>query len=178
MGGLQSNRGAALILALILGLVSVAFLTGLFLLIGTGARLSGIERSYTAAVEAARGGATVMCSYLRRGITDSQVANAGWLTTRDDDCLQAKRDKVTGEWTSGGCDQGCETDDSLSSIEDCFDFSMTAGQYKIYLKVIDTKKFITPSGDAGYIYTVHVLTRSTQDPDDKAWITFLYRVEP
>ena len=175
---LKSNKGIALILALILGLVSVAFLTGIFLMISTGARMSGIERSYTAAVEAARGGATLTCRYLRRGITNSQLAEAGWLTVRDSDCLQAKRSEATDDWPSWGCDAGCETNDTLSSIETCFDFYMMAGPYELYSKVIDTKKFTTATGDTGYIYTVHVLSKSTQDPNDKAWITFLYRVKP
>jgi len=177
---LKSNKGIALILALILGLVSVAFLTGIFLMISTGARMSGIERSYTAAVEAARGGATLTCRYLRRGITNSQLAEAaekGWLTV-DWDCLQVKRSKATDDWAWWGCAEGCETNDTLSSIETCYDFYMMAGTYKLYSKVIDTKKFTTETGDTGYIYTVHVLSKSTQDPNDKAWITFLYRVEP
>jgi len=183
---LKSNKGIALILALILGLVSIAFLAGIFLMISTGARMSGIERSYTAAVEAARGGATLTCRYLRRGITNSQLAKAaeeGWLTV-DWDCLQVKRSKATAEWASWGCDcdetddTSCETDDTLSSIKDYNDLEMTVGTYRLYSKVIDTKKFTTVTGETGYIYTVHVLSESTQDCNDKAWITFLYRVEP
>lgn len=173
---LRSNEGIALLLALILGLVSVAFLTGIFLMISTGARISGIQRSYTAAVEAARGGATLICGYLRRGITDSQIAEAGWLTVRDPDCLRAKKRKSTDNWIE--CQGGCETDDALLSIEECYDLYMEAGPYQVYSKVIDTKEFTTATGDTGYIYTVHVLSKSIHDPNDKAWITFLYRVEP
>ena len=175
---LKSRKGVALVIALILGLVSVAFLAGIFMMISTGARMSGLERTYTSAIEAARGGADIVCRLLRRGgLTVQDLADATWVTVRDQSCLNDKLQNVTTNWSN--CTDSCEDDyDDFTDIRDCFDLRTTAGSYTVNVKIVDTKSYVNVHGDTCYIYTVHVLSISNDEPNDKAWITFLYRVEP
>jgi len=176
-----SQKGVALILAIILGLVSVIFLSGLFLMITTGAKMSGAERGYTEAVEAARGGATFILKYLKRSLPDSDLYHAdqeaNWLYVREIECLKTKRDRVTSEWLDWGCSESCSlTSEDIAGVKGCYDLRLTAGNYEVYTKIIDTKIFETNAKNKGYLYTVHILSESTQNLNDKAWIVFLYRV--
>jgi len=175
---IASNKGVALFMALILGLVSVMFLSALLYMISTGTRMSGLERTYSTAVEAARGGADIVCRLLRRGGVDVQdLVNAPWVTVRDQQCLSDKLENETSNWTN--CTNGCEDEyDDLTDIRNCYDLRTTAGSYEVNVKIVDTKSYINAHGDTCYIYTIHALSISNDDPNDKAWITFLYRVEP
>jgi len=175
---LKSRKGVALVIALILGLVSVAFLAGIFMMISTGARMSGLERTYTSAIEAARGGADIVCRLLRRGgLTIQDLDDATWIDVGNLACLNDKLQNVTTNWSN--CTDGCEDDyDDFTDIRDCFDLRTTAGSYTVNVKIVDTKSYVNVHGDTCYIYTVHVLSISNDEPNDKAWITFLYRVEP
>ncbi len=178
---IASNKGVALFMALILGLVSVMFLSALLYMISTGTRMSGLERTYSTAVEAARGGADIVCRLLRRGGVDVQdLVNATWVSVSNEQCLSEKLETITTYWSHCPSYGNCTpTDfDDFNDIIDCSDVQTTAGAYNVYIKIVDTKSYINGNGDTCYIYTVHVLSRSNDDPNDKAWITFLYRVEP
>ena len=174
---LKSRKGVALVIALILGLVSVAFLAGIFMMVSTGARMSGLERTYTSAIEAARGGADIVCRLLRRGgVTIQDLDDATWVTVRDQSCLNDKLQNVTTNWSN--CGEHADDHDDFSDIRDYYDLRTTAGSYTVNVKIVDTKSYVNVHGDTCYIYTVHVLSISNDEPNDKAWITFLYRVEP
>ncbi len=175
MISLRSQKGVALLLALVLGLISVAFLSGLMLLIGKGARLSGFERTYTSSVEAARGGADLIIRLLRRGGVDVDDYDAvGWISVRDTSCLKSKLKDETQNWS---CSNACVTSSDINDIINCYDLKRADfGDYDLYMKIVDTK-LCWVGGKRNYLYTVHSLAVSKKNPNEKAWITFLYKAE-
>jgi len=168
---LRCQKGVALLLALVLGLISVVFLSGVLLMIGTGARLSGVIRSYTSAVEAARGGVDLICRLLRRGasVGDYEV----FVSMPDKDCLESKLSNETNNWS---CNDTCATSFDLSDMLNCYDMSKSLGDYDLYLKITDTKHYLV-GGKNVYVYTVQSLAVSKHNPNEKAWVTFVYKAE-
>jgi len=176
MKRVKDEKGVALLLALVLGLISVVFLAGVLMMIGSGARLSGIERTYTSAIEAAKGGADLICRLLRRGGVDvGDYAGVGWLTVRDQTCLGNKLERETQNW---GCNPTCNvTSSDMADIINCYDISRSSfGDYDLYMKIVDTKHYQVGGKDV-FLYTIHSLAISNKNPNEKAWITFLYKVE-
>lgn len=181
---LKSNEGMAIILALILGVVSIGFLSAVMKMITTGARMSGLERSYSSAVEASRGGANIMMSYLAR---QTDFEGYGWLTIPGDDdtCLRFKRTHEPTNWTEdpptgGGCPADCQDHDELDDItgNGNFDIKLETPEYDIYAKIVDTREYTTGTGKTAYLYTVHAVSVSRQNQNDKSWVTFIYNTSP
>lgn len=178
---LRSQKGVALLLALVLGLISVVFLSGLMLLIGKGARLSGFERIYTSSVEAARGGADLIIKLLRReGVDVDDYDTVDWISVRDTVCLKSKLEYETQHWS---CNDTCNvTSSNLNDIIECYDLRRTDfGDYNLYMKIVDTKLYRV-GGKRNYLYTVHSLAvkknpNENEKASEKAWITFIYKVE-
>jgi len=176
----SNNKGVALFMALILGLVSVMFLSTLLYMISTGTRMSGLERTYSTAIEAVRGGSAIMCRVLDRGVSFSDFT---WLDIRDQTCLESKRDNETSSWncscpTPPTCPSGTTpTSSDFEGIRCCFDLHIDMIEYDVYLKVVNTKGPYIVGGKRRYIYTIHALAVSKQDENDKAWVTFVYKTE-
>ena len=182
MRRLRSNDGIAIILALILGVVSIAFLSAVMKMISTGARMSGMERSYSSAVEASTGGANIMMRYLTR---QTDLEGYSWLTIPggDDTCLQFKRGHDPTDWTTsppvgGGCPENCQDHSQLDDItgDGNYDIKLETSAHNVYVKLVDTKEYQTGEGTTAYMYTVHAVSVSKQNQDDKSWITFVYRI--
>jgi len=57
---MKSEKGIALLTTLILGLVALTFIGALLYMLSTGTKMSGIEKRYTTALDAAKGGAELV----------------------------------------------------------------------------------------------------------------------
>lgn len=166
---LFSNKGVVLLLALILGLVSIGLTLALFSLISTGTKISGKERVYTASIEAVKGASLLLQKFLTREV-DEFTMNG----TQQSSCLMEKRSKSTDEWSDN-----CTTSES--------DLRISIGDlYNVSFRIVDTKVFHvtipdysgTPTTERAYLYTVEAEALFTLEEREKSRVTFIYKVVP
>lgn len=167
-----SKKGVVLITTLVLSLVSLLLIAALMKLIFTGAKLSGIARRYTSALEAAKGG-------LEDFLVNTTFSHKGNPLDNDYTCkLQNDTDKWPISCANydkcSNCSAGnmsacpCATHSSPKDILDNFDWSQTYGSYTVYCKIVDTRG--TPNN---WLYTIDIVAKGPSTPE-QAWTTILY----
>ncbi|MBW1975891.1 MAG: hypothetical protein JRI45_10025 [Deltaproteobacteria bacterium] len=167
-----NNKGVVLITTLILSIISLLLVAVLMELVLTGAKLSGVIKRYTSALEAAKGG-------VEDFIADTSFEHKGNPLDSDFSC---KVQNDTTQWPVSCANydkcSGCSSDDISScpcvvhsnpkDVLDNYDWSRSYGSYTVYCKIVDTRG--TPES---WLYTIDIVAKG-QSTSELAWITILY----
>ncbi|MBT0665630.1 hypothetical protein KI809_15075 [Geobacter pelophilus] len=144
---LKNEQGVALVTALMLTLISLGIIMALLTMITSGAKLSGAQKRYRTAMEAAHGGTEVamkdilpmiLRNYSETNLVsqvESGFSGIGLQVATTKTCLQAKLTTPIAQWPSD-----CSSAMSPRQSPDMsFTLQATAGDpYKVYAKIIDT----------------------------------------
>jgi hypothetical protein len=144
---LKNEQGIALVTALMLTLISLGIIMALLTMITSGAKLSGAQKRYRTAMEAAHGGTEVamkdiipmvLKNYSATTLVaqvQSDFSGIGLQVATTQQCLQAKLTKTSRQWPAG-----CSSVMSPKQSPDMsFTLQATAGDpYKVYAKIVDT----------------------------------------
>lgn len=169
MENFRKQEGFILINTIILSLVALIMLLGLSLLIYYGSKLSGIEKRYTSALEAAKGGTLECLTALKDCFNNWTISNSFNCTISN----PFKCRRSTDTWTAF-------TSTSLSDLtshaspQDIINFpdwQKDYGSYKVYCKIIDTRGYTN-----GYFYAVEVVAQKIGG-NETAWLSVGYRLE-
>lgn len=162
--GKRSERGAVLLLVIVLSAIVLAVMTSLLYMIMVGSQISGIEKRYRTAHDAAFGGWAVIGQLLATrgsntdvstfkvnlaGLTPSVTDNAGCTGTTEDgqpkSGIAAKMLTRSTTWSAP-----CGT--SLTTTASTADFAMILGSgttYNVYGKIVDTFPGNSTGGGSG-----------------------------
>jgi hypothetical protein len=193
-GGLQNEKGIALVMVLVLSTIVLVIMAGLIYMLTTGTQLSGMQKRYKTALEAGIGGADITYQITAlRGETSATSSLLGELSvlnpviTTPNSCVTSsiaactmmasytgiatKFNLPTDCWA--GCDSSLTIDPGNASTYDMqFDFG-TAPTYRVYAKIVDTVEG-NSGGDEGLLKggVVH-----SSGEINVASIPFLYTIE-
>jgi hypothetical protein len=200
---IKNEKGVALVMALILATVTLAFASSLLYIATQGTKMSGLQKRYKTALAAAKGGVELSTNI----IVDRGDDSSGLSTNVDPDCLLAKLLYETAEWDTVVTTEKLHICDNNaaqlnSDPTDWPDLTIGVGTaphaYTLSVKIIDTvqgnaaptggggKKIDTESvveGGAGaaikpqhipYLYTVEVYSINDDNPNEVSQITYLY----
>ncbi|HZD54924.1 MAG TPA: hypothetical protein VE080_01595 [Candidatus Aquicultoraceae bacterium] len=182
---LRNDRGVALVFVLLLSVVALIVTAGMLHLLARGGFISGQQKRYHTAREAARGGAEATFQVIGDGGADTMGLGA---SIGGD--LATKITTATAGWGAGV--------DSSSTINptdnNTYDLRFDIGTYRIHSKIVDT--FIGNSGpDTGllkvgvvnagsgevtvmnvpYLFTIEELSQSQANPTERAKLSILYQ---
>ncbi len=135
---LLNEKGIALVMILILSAIALAIMAGLIFMITTGTQVSGLQKRYTTAFEAGKGGVDITFQLLAaRG--DPNILGINFHQTASSTCMTDKLNKSTKDWTSS-CDKLLTIIPGTDSTYDMyFDLgSSPYPTYRVYSKIVDT----------------------------------------
>ena len=171
---IKNKNGIALVTTLVLAAVSMLLVGVLLNLVLKGTKISGAFKQYTSALEAAKGGVEDFVVSMK-----TFVYYKGLPTDNKSIC---KIQQDTANWKES-CKNYMEAKgyteaelSSHSSVEDIInypDMVKDFGNYKVYVKLVDTKG----SADGGWYYTVDVVSQNKNNSQQRAWLTVLIRTE-
>ncbi len=182
---LNSQKGIALVTAMLLALMAMAIVTATIYMVIQSTEVSGIKKRYATALGAAKGGTEATALIISNRAIPSDLI--GLTTIPNQACLDLKFSHRRTDW--GGCNTG-ETV-SNTSYDVRFDF----GDYSVYAKIVSTTLGNTRVGESlevkgvvsgyqsGYIknpitvpymYRLEVRSENETNPQDSADITALY----
>ncbi len=197
---LRNNRGIALVMALILAAVSLAFASALLYMSARGTKMSGLTKRYKTSLGASKGGVEIASDIINKGGLDA----SGLATIPNSTCLDEKLYNNTGQWVSStNCAAGADSEDPTTLPDITLSVGTAPNQYNIFIKIIDTVKGNSPpvaggsgtvidtkgvvesgAGGAGsgtitpphmpFLYTVVAYSQNATNADENAWITFVY----
>jgi hypothetical protein len=179
---------------LILSAIALAIMAGLIFMITTGTQVSGLQKRYTTALEAGKGGADVTFQLLAaRG--DPNIPDINFHQTASSTCMTDKLNKSTKDWTSS-CDNLLTIIPGTDSTYDMY-FDLGASPYptyRVYSKIVDTVegnsggdegllgKGVVSSGSGEvtvvsrpYLYTIEVDAQNSANPSERAKLSILYQ---
>lgn len=180
----RNEKGVALVFVLLLSVVALIATAGLLHLLARGGYISGQQKRYHTALEAARGGAEATFQVVADGGADTMGLGADIGSD-----LATKLTNSTADW--GGADATSTIDPDNPAT---YDLRFDLGRYRIHSKVVDT--FIGNSGpDTGllktgvvntgtgevtvmnmpYLYTIEELSQSRTNPSERAKLSILYQ---
>jgi hypothetical protein len=192
-----NERGIALMMVLVISTIAISVMSALIFMLTSGTQMSGIQKRYSTALEAADGGqeATLRTIGVRG---DPGFSNAIPFTYDSGGCMEAKLLNSTAFDPSfpnqtgwGDCDSSLIINSSDSST---YDLSLDMGGYMSYMKIVNTV-FGNSGSDEGliksgvvmanagdipvqsrpYIYSIEVDTRSNSNSEEKAKLSILYQ---
>jgi len=192
---IKDEKGIALVTALILALVSMAIATATIYMVLQSTSISGLEKRYTTALGAAKGGAEVATKVITNAGTDP----TGLLTINTssnclDQKLQLRKTDENGnnQWTN------CTSQQRSLDVTESPDMTMTLGSgnntYTVNIKIVDTIEGNTKLGSdlevkgvvaslSGYIknptvvprtYRTEIRSINNSNAQDTAEVTALY----
>ena len=149
----SNEKGIALITTLVLGLVALVFISGFLYIILTSTKTSGTIKTYTSALEVAKGTASYLMS-----VTLDGALKCDALSSSCNDCLD-----------NGNCDN-CENDYTNCKL-DVSNLQNKISDYDIeaYLLTKEVEGNI-------YIYSFKVKAKK-KNGNEKSEIDFVYKVE-
>ena len=182
---LKDQSGIALLMALILSVVALTFSAALIYIITQGTRMSGLEKRYSTALGAAKGGAEIATKVVQTAGT--AVPDFCTLYTPDN-CWDEKLYVETPEWAA--CTGGWTDPDPTVSP----DLVCSLGDYNVFIKLVETvwgntqlsrqiyigRGVVENIGGPGNIpafvrqYVVEVHSEHSTSPDENADLTILY----
>ena len=144
----NNEKGIALITTLVLGLAALAFIGALLYFLTSGTKISGTEKRYYTALEAAKGGAKLIMANLL--------------------------DSSTPLTCNGSVCNPCPDPDNATNINACkIDLSVsTLGDYDIEAYLLAHE-----NDGISDIYTIRVKAKNTNNLKEKAEVEFVYRVK-
>lgn len=149
MQPVKNEKGIALVTALMLTMISLTVIMALMTMITAGAQLTGAQKRYRTALDAAHGGVEIMTKdilpSIMQNLTDPNLSTTvegtfGAVTldvTSTQACLQAKLTTPTGQWPSA-CNQ--QSNPKQAPDLNLLLPSSTGDQFRIYTKIVDTVK--------------------------------------
>lgn len=192
---LRNEKGIALVMVLILSLISLAIMSGLIYMVTSGTQVSGIEKRYSTAFEAGKGGRDIAYQVVSaRGnpFSAAEAAIVNFNITASALCLSNKLNLSTADW--GACDN------SLSIIPgnvNTYDMTFQLGvnpTYTVFTKIVDTvegnsapdtgliKTGVVASNTGevavmpiAYLYTIEVDAENVNNPAERARLSVLYQ---
>lgn len=195
-----NQKGIALSIVLILSTIALAIMAGLIYMLTSGTQISGVQKRYKTALEAAVGGANVSYEFIgTRGAVSPLYAFTGVSAA----CRELKLNQPTGSWDIGTTCPA--TADSLSInptttpiLDTSYDWFFQLGtaplQYTVSSKIVDTVdgnsggdfglvKGGVVSAGAGevtvvsmpYLYTIEIDAQNATNPAERAKLSVLYQ---
>lgn len=190
-----SEKGIALVMVLIISLIILSIMSGLIYILVSGTQVSGMQKRYKTAQEAASGGADVTFALI------AARGNPGWagllLSINAENvggvnCLSEKLNKSTANWNVN-CNSSLSINSLVATTYDMsFQLGTGANTYTVYSKIADTIEG-NSSGDIGltkggvvagtgeiqvqsfpYFYTVEIEAQNTANPAERAKYSLLY----
>lgn len=197
---MKSEKGVVLVVVLVLSAVVLAVMTAMIYMITSGTQISGFQKRYKTALEAARGGNEILYQVI--GLRSTTTGTFGSVTpTLSSACAGGFTTKLMASSSSWvGCSPGQTTIDPLTSST--YDMSIgggSLGQYTYYAKVVGTVQgnsaslLGTPlytgsvitgsSGGIGsvpvvsmpYLYAIEVEAENASNPAERAKLSILYQ---
>ena len=150
MKHLTDNKGIALVTSLMLTLISLTIVMYLFLMVTSGAKISGANKRYRSALEASYGGTDIIMkevipkiftTTLSSNLTNPSVALNGLyptsfnFTTGTDACIMDKLTKPSSQWGTG-----CSTSSDPKILPD-FSLRLNSAStdtYTVYTKIVES----------------------------------------
>jgi hypothetical protein len=198
---IRNEKGIALVMVLVLSMLSLAIMAGLIFMLVSGTKSSGLQKAYSTAQEAGRGGADVAYLYLAaRG--NPMLTGIPLTETSSTACLTAKLNSAATATNWAACSGGSFTTASSPVINplvaNTYDFSFQLGSapfptYTVYGKIVNTVEGnsggdlgLTKSGVASstgevavvsipYIYTLEVDAENAGNRNERAKYSILYQ---
>lgn len=185
MKTLRNENGFALAFVLILAAIALVMTLAMLFMVSRGSYVSGQQKRFRTAVEAARGGIEA---------TIQMISNRGNLTVPYnnlalDNGVGTKLGNATGSW--GGLDSSITIDPGVPST---YDMRIDLGTYRVYSKIVDTVEgnsgadeglvkaavVNTGSGEVTvmsipYLYTIEVLSQSQTNATERSKFSVLYQ---
>ena len=168
-----NEKGIALIMTLILSAIALAIMAALVYMLTASSQVSGIQKRYRTALDAAKGGADA--TYRIIGFRGSDPGLALALTAFNipsGPCLNTKLNNPTLSW--GACDSSISINPQTPSTYDMYFQLGTTTQYNVYSKIVST--VVGNSGpDLGLSKPGVVLSNSGEIPVQP--VPYLYTIE-
>jgi hypothetical protein len=192
-----NERGIALVLVLVVSLIVLAIMSGLIYIVISGTQISGMQKRYKTAQEAASGGADVMFALIESRGNPSWPGlllniNAEDIPVGSSNCLIEKLNKSTANWNAA-CDSALSIDILTPTTYDMtFQLGSGANTYTVFAKIADTIEgnsggdfgltkggVVSGSGEITvqsypYFYTVEIEAQNTASPAERAKYSILY----
>ena len=197
----KDQEGVALLMTLMIAAVALAVMGSLMTIMVMGTRISGLNKRFTTALEAGKGGQAVVLEYIgTRGNPDDDFMDSiSWDDTGiSNTCLYDKLNRATEDW-----DDTCNALTTIDAgTEDTYDFKFELPPYTIYSKIVNTiegntgptqtsasfvTQGVTTAGGGGgegsydvvqvpYLYTIEMdARRGTRADSEKARLSVLYQ---
>jgi hypothetical protein len=192
---LLNEKGMALVMILILSAIALVIMTGLIFMITTGAQVSGLQKKYTTALEAGKGGADVTFQLLAARGDPNIPGLDNFLITASPTCMTDKLNRSTKDWTPS-CDKLLTIVPGTDTTYDMY-FDLGASPYptyRVYSKIVDTVegnsggdegltgKGVVSSGSGEvtvvsrpYLYTIEVDAENPNNTAERAKLSILYQ---
>lgn len=187
---INNEHGIALVMVMILSTIALAIMAGLIYMVTTGTQISGMQKRYKTALEAAKGGNDVASQVINLKGDTAQITSlvsllTGSITTpsscvtlsSDASCtaigsytgIAAKLNLPTSCWS--GCDSSMTINTATSTS---YDIRFDLGSYRVYTKIVDTV-IGNSGGDEGLIKG-GVVTSNTGEITVMS-VPYLYTIE-
>lgn len=181
----RNESGIALVIVMLLALVALALSAGILHMVSLWAEMSGTERRFQSAREAAQGGAEAAYGFI-----DAGGNPAVGTVTAIPQCVSDKLNLPTAGWNAA-------CNDSLTIVttdNTTYDLRLDLGNYTAYAKIVDTVPGNTVAGaqlekpqvvstgtgeivvmGLPYLYTMEVQAEDTTNPQERAKASVLYQ---
>jgi hypothetical protein len=182
---LRNEKGFALVFVLILAAIALVMTLGMLSMVSRGSYVSGQQKRFRTAVEAARGGVEA---------TLQMISSRGNLTVPYDNlvldnAVATKLGNPTGAWV--GLNSSITIDPDAPAT---YDMRIDLSTYRVYSKIVDTVEgnsganeglekgavVNTGSGEVTvvsipYLYTIEVLSQSQSNATERSKFSVLYQ---
>jgi len=182
---LGNEKGFAMAFVLILAAIALAMTLGMLFMVSRGSYVSGQQKRFRTAVEAARGGIEATLQMI--GARGNLAVPYNNLVL--DNAVGTKLGNPTSAW--GGMDNSIAIDPGVPST---YDMRIDLGTYRVYSKIVDTvqgnsgadegleKGAVVNSGSGEvtvvsipYLYTIEVLSQSQSNATERSKFSVLYQ---
>ncbi|HEY3489783.1 MAG TPA: hypothetical protein VGK27_06650 [Candidatus Deferrimicrobiaceae bacterium] len=183
------EKGAVLILVLLLTVVALIAAAGLLYMVARGSAIFGQAKRYRTAVQAAKGGAEITFQWIGDRGTLTTPLDASWDQYNNPDLVN-KLTTPTSAWPNS-YDNSIVIDPARPAT---YDIAFTLGDYRVYSKIVDTVAgnsgpntglqnsgvVNTGSGEIvvvsmPFLYTIEELTQSKVNPSERVKYSILYQ---
>jgi hypothetical protein len=166
---MKSEKGVALIMVLVMSAVVLAIMTALLYMVTSGTQISGFQKRYKTALEAAKGGSDAFYQVIAAGDTStltglspslnvsSSCSGTAVLSGATYTTGFAAKLKVDSSNWSTGCTKSLTIDPKDSAT---YDMKLPVGNYTYYAKIVNTIEGNSAGGSTG-LYTGSVITGGT-----------------
>lgn len=187
----RNEQGIALAIVMLLALVAVVLASAMLYMTARWAGITGMEKQYKTAYEAALGGTDVSFNFIGARGDNAMIDPTLGVTTSSDNCVGDKLTKPTGLWRNT-CDNTIVINPLVATS---FDFRFDLGSYRVYSKIVDTVEgnsaasvgletanSVANSGTGEvqvfqmpFLYTIEILSERAGNPAERSRVSVLYQ---